>query len=87
MSNKARKLLERAQSTTAGWSSSDLVQLYKSHGFEIREGKGHIIATHPDFKELRATISRSSGELANGYIRTAVKLIEKLFELQGGRDE
>jgi hypothetical protein len=86
MSNKGRKLLERARSTTAGWRTNDLLDLYESYGFEFREGRGHIIASHPEYKELRATISRSSGELANGYARHAVKTIEKLLELQGGSD-
>lgn len=85
MSNKGSKLLERARSTTAGWRTNDLVELYASFGFEFREG-GDIIAVHPEFKELRASISRSSGELANGYVRHAVKTIERLLELQGGCD-
>lgn len=85
MSNKARKLLERAKSTTAGWRTNDLVKLYESFGFEFREGRD-IVAIHPEYKELRASISRSSGELANGYVRHAVKTIERLLELQGGCD-
>lgn len=85
MSNKARKLLERARNTTAGWQTSDLVKLYKSFGFEFREGRD-IVAVHPEFKELRASISRSSSNLANGYIRHAVKTIERLLELQGESD-
>lgn len=85
MSNKSRKLLERARSTTAGWRTDDLVKLYESFGFECREGRD-IVAVHPDFKELRASISRSSGELANGYVRHAVKTIVRLLELQGECD-
>ncbi len=85
MSNKSRKLLERARSTTAGWRTNDLVKLYESFGFEFREGRD-IVAVHPEFKELRASISRSSGELANGYVRHAVKTIERLLELQGECD-
>jgi hypothetical protein len=86
MSNKGRKLLERARSTTAGWTTNNLLDLYKSFGFILREGRGHIIATHPKYNKLRATISRSSGELANGYVRHAVKTIERLLELKGECD-
>ena len=72
MNNKSRKLLEKAKSTTAGWRTEDLVKLYESFGFEFREGRD-LVAVHPVYKELRASISRSSGELANGYVRQAVK--------------
>jgi|GEM_PF-2600531 len=86
MNNKARKLLDRAMNSTAGWRTNDLVELYKCFGFEFREGRD-IVATHPEYKELRASISRSSGGLANGYVRHAVKTIKRLLELQGGGDE
>ena len=79
MSSKGRKLLERARNSPAGWRSSELVKLYEQFGFEIRQGKNDINAVHPTYRNLRASISKSSGELSPAYARHAVEMIEKLI--------
>lgn len=80
-------MLERAKNSSAGWRREELVNLYKLFGFEIRTGGYDLNAIHPVYKDLRGSISNSSGELANGYVRHAVKMIERLFEYQGEENE
>ena len=87
MNKKGRKLLEKAKNSSAGWRRDDIINLYEHFGFEIKTGGYDINAIHPVYKDLRASISKSSGELANGYIRHAVKMIEKLLEYQGEKNE
>ena len=81
MSTRASRLLDRARRSSGGWRRSELDRLYYAFGFEITHGGKHDIAKHPDFPELRATLTRDRS-LANGYIRTAIKLIEALQEKQ-----
>ena len=81
MSTRAHRLLDRARRSSGGWRRPELDSLYYAFGFEIIHGGKHDIAKHPDFPELRTTITRDR-TLANGYIRTAIKLIEALQENQ-----
>ncbi|HEY59901.1 MAG TPA: hypothetical protein G4N92_04335 [Anaerolineae bacterium] len=87
MNSKGRKLLERAKNSPAGWRSNGLIKLYEQFGFEIRQGKNDINDIHPTYKNLRASISKSSGELSPAYTRHAVKMIEKLIEYKGEKNE
>lgn len=86
MPSRAEKLLESMRRSTANWTRLDLDALYLGYGFEIRRGKRHDIAKHPQYPELRATLPRHSS-LAKGYISYAVKLIDRLLEMekQGGK--
>ena len=81
MPSKAAKLLESMRQSTANWTRRDLDTLYLGFGFEIRTGKGHDIAKHPKYPKLRATLPRHSS-LAKEYFRYAVKLIDRLHELE-----
>lgn len=83
MGGKRVRLFQRAKSSPFGWKATELKRLYKKFGFIIEHGSEHDIAKHPEFLQLRATITRSSGELHPDYVRHAVKTIEKLMILKG----
>ena len=82
VSKRANKLLEGMRRTLSNWTLEDLYSLYKGYGFKIRSGN-HPIAKHPLYPHLRATLPNHK-DFAKGYISHAVKLIEKLLELEGG---
>ncbi len=83
MTSKAEKLLEQMRASKASWRRVDLDKLYEGFGFVIRHGGNHDIVKHPDFPELRTTLPRHR-DLARGYIEYAVKLVDRLLELQKG---
>jgi len=64
----------------AGWHHRDLDRLYTGFGFECDEGAKHSLYIHPKYLDLRATVTRSPGELPPGYATTAVRLIQTLVE-------
>jgi predicted RNA binding protein YcfA (HicA-like mRNA interferase family) len=83
MPRKVDKLWQKAKRTKAGWSAKDLISLYEGFGFQVRQAKGsHVIVSHPENKELRATVAIHAKELDKGYVDQAIDLIEKLLELQ-----
>jgi len=86
---RAEKLLEGMRQSKTNWSLSDLYALYEGFGFKIRKGN-HPIAKHPKYPILRGTLPNHN-EFATGYIAHAVKLIDKLLELEkeegGKKDE
>ena len=75
------KLLERMRRSKTGWRFTDLERLYFRFGFEKYEGSRHTMYIHPDFPKLRATVTRHRS-LPKGYIQFAVKLIDRLNELE-----
>jgi hypothetical protein len=79
----AEKLYQRMRRTKAGWRPSDLDRLYRGFGFEVVEGAKHTLYIHPEFPNLRATVTRSRS-LAVGYIEHALQLIATLKEERGG---
>jgi hypothetical protein len=85
MPSKAEKLLEQMRNSKNNWKRADLDRLYEGFGFVILHGGSHDIAKHPEFPQLRATLPRHR-ELAKGYVEFAVKLIERLQDLQKGRE-
>ena len=70
----------------AGRRRKDIINLLTGFGFIMRAGRKHDIISHPDFPELRMDLTRSSGELATGWITTAIKLVEQLKVLQNKGD-
>jgi hypothetical protein len=82
MPSRADRLLEQMRRSKSNWKRADLDRLYNGFGFIITHGSNHDIAVHPDYPQLRATLSRHPKELAKGYIEFAVKLIDKLLELK-----
>jgi len=81
MPSKAKKLLEQMRNSKSNWKRADLDRLYEGFGFVISHGGSHDIVKHPDFPQLRATLPRHR-DLAKGYVEFAVKLIDRLLELQ-----
>lgn len=79
----AVKLLERMRATKSGWGADDMDALLTGFGFERREGGKHIVYVHPEFPELRQTVSRQR-DLPPGYAQSAIKSIEKLGRLSAG---
>jgi hypothetical protein len=85
MTSKAEKLLEQMRNSKSNWKRADLDKLYEGFGFNISHGTNHDIVKHPDFPLLRTTLPRHR-ELARGYVEFAVKLVDKLLELQRGTE-
>jgi len=77
----AEKLLSRMRASKSGWSQKDMESLYLGFGFQFREGANHRFYSHPKYTELFATVARHNS-LAIGYVTTAIKLIEKLKEME-----
>ena len=75
---RSRNLLRRMQQTPFGWGQEDFRRLYRAYGFEVIEGKRHIVVRHPDHPDLNTTVARHQ-ELPPVYARTAVRLIEELL--------
>ncbi len=82
MPSKAEKLLEQMRNSKSSWKRADLDKLYEGFGFIFSHGSNHDVVKHPDFPQLRATLPRHR-VLAKGYVEFAVKLVDKLLELQG----
>ena len=66
-------------------TQADLDKLYEGFGFVITHGANHDIVKHSALPQLRATLPRHR-ELAKGYVEFAVKLVDKLLELQKGSE-
>ena len=60
---KAEKLLERMRKSKSGWSSQDLIRLYRGFGFEIRNGSSHDVITHPAYPYSPADFTSQAEEL------------------------
>lgn len=74
-----QKLLDDARRSPAGWHKEILDRLYATWGFEIAEGSKHTKYRHPVHQDLRAVITRASGEVSKSYVTDAVALIEELI--------
>lgn len=86
MPPEAIKLLERMRRSKEGWTRKDLDTLYEGFGFIMRHGANHDIVSHPDFPHLRETLPRHR-KVASYLVRSAVKLIDILIELQSVEEE
>jgi len=84
--DRAKKLFNGMQRSSANWNSNDLTHLYEGFGFKIRNGSKHDIAKHPKYPHLIGTIPRHTNDPATGYITHAVKLIKELLKLEGERE-
>lgn len=78
---RVQKLLEQMARSKTGWKAEDLETLYTGFGFEKREGGKHVVYSHPEFPQLRATVTRARN-LPQGYIQEALRLISELKKLQ-----
>jgi cold shock CspA family protein len=82
MGSKAQKLLEEMHLSKANWKRRDLDSLYEGFGFIIRHGSSHDVIVHSTFKQLRTTLPRHGDEVLKSYVQIAVKLVDRLLELQ-----
>lgn len=83
--SRGERLLARMRASKNGWTAEDVCRVYRQHGFEEDEGASHTLFIHPDYPQLRATVTRASGTIATGYVQTAVKLIDELERLETER--
>jgi hypothetical protein len=82
-------LFTRMRQTPFGWRQDDFRRLYRAYGFEVMEGRRHIVVRHPDHPDLTTTVARHQ-ELPPAYARTALRLIGELLRRtahQGGRED
>lgn len=73
-----RDLLQRMERTPFGWGQEDFRRLYRAYGFEVIEGRRHIVVRHAEHPDLNTTVPRHR-ELPPVYARTAVRLIKELL--------
>ena len=83
--SEAEKLLSRMRASKSDWGERDLETLYLGFGFQYREGSKHRLYAHPAYPELYATVGRHKS-LAKGYISTAIRLIDRLKELESSNE-
>jgi hypothetical protein len=81
---RGQDLFTRMQQTSFGWGQEDFRCLYRAYGFEVIEGRRHIVVRHPDYPDLHTTVARHQ-ELAPADARTAVRLIEELLRRMAER--
>lgn len=81
MHDKHSSLLEAMRRSQSNWTRHDLETLYLGFGFRIRRGKKHDIAIHTQHPEFRGTLPNHKS-FAKGYIVSAVRLIDRLQELE-----
>lgn len=81
----ASKLLERMRRTKDGYGQADFERLYKGFGFDKSAGGNHDTYFHAKYK-LKAQVARHN-VLATGYAVEAVKIIDKLLEVQAREKE
>lgn len=74
---KAKKRLAEMRRSKTGWKASDLNALYTAYGFE-RLGGIHDKYCHPALPGQFGTVTRSSGEIHELYVRRAIELIDAL---------
>lgn len=78
MAKDPEKLLEHMRRNRHGRRLAELEELYRAFNFEKTEGAKHLLYFHPVYKDIAGTITRSSGELDAGYIKSAVERIDLL---------
>ena len=79
---KRDKRLEKARRNPKGFSFDELCQLYKDHGFTVRQAKGsHAVAFVPGNPISPRTFPRSNPMKAV-YVREAIDAIEELQTLE-----
>jgi hypothetical protein len=79
------KLLARMRATKSGWGQKDFQQLYISYGFDFREGRDRFYF-HPKYPQLYAPVGRHNS-LAKGYAAHAVRIIDRLKQLEEESDK
>ena len=74
------KLLQKARQSQAGWSAQDVDRLYKAWGFVVKKiSAKHTSYEHPDYPDITAAVTRSSGDISKSYVTDAIDAIEELI--------
>lgn len=74
------KLLGKARRSQAGWSAQDVDRLYKAWGFVVKRiSAKHTSYEHPDYPDITAAVTRSSGEISKAYVTDAIDAIEEVI--------
>ncbi len=81
MSKAPEKLLQDMRRTKAKWKRRDIIALYEGFGFVIEHGSKHDKIYHPEYPWLLQGLPRHR-KLPKSYVSAAVKLVDKLIELQ-----
>jgi len=74
-------LLDRMRRSQDNWHIRGLDRLFTGFGFQRIEGGRHTMFIHPEYPQLRATITRSDPP-PKGYVRDAVRLVDKLLKMK-----
>lgn len=74
---KAEKLLARMRKSKSGWTSQDLLRLFRGFGFDVRNGSSHDVITHSDYPSLRQTLPRRLKD-STPYVSQAIKMIDNM---------
>lgn len=80
MPSKAEKLLEQLRKNTRNWNHRDLHVILKGAGFDWRDSQ-HRVYRHPEFRELGSYPIPREDDLAPGYAKDVLQLVEKALEL------
>ena len=86
MSPRGDELLAKARRSSKGWKRVELDALYESFGFIVTSRTKHDLAYHPRYSSLRSMLPRHR-DVNRVYVEQAVKLIDKLIELQKESEE
>ena len=74
---KAEKLLARMRKSKSGWTSQDLLRLFRGFGFDVRNGSSHDVITHTAYPSLRLTLPRRLKD-STPYVSKAIKMIDNM---------
>lgn len=87
-SRKAWKKFRAMQETQAGWHSHDFQTLFEGFGFRMKEGKKRTTYRHEKLTTLEdQLIPRHPRELGSAYAFDAIKVIQKLIDLTGEKED
>jgi predicted RNA binding protein YcfA (HicA-like mRNA interferase family) len=67
----------------------DVDRLLRAYNFKTRHpssGGSHYTYTHPDLPDI-VTIAKHGNKVKAAYVRMAVRAVEKVLDLQGGKEE
>lgn len=85
MPPKPEKLLNKMRQSAANWKRREVITLYEGYGFRLRHGGKHDVVFHPNYPELRDVIPRHR-KVPQYIVKNAIKIVDKLIELQDTTD-
>jgi len=67
----------------------DVDRLLRAYNFKTRQpssGSSHYTYTHPDLPDI-VTIAKHGNKVKAAYVRMAVRAVEKVLDLHGGKEK